>query len=114
MNVLLDENMSEELGTLLATVEASHVRSLGWTGVKNGKLLDLAESHGFDVFLTVDKQMRFQQNFDARRIKLIVLDIHPTSAANQIGCAPAIIEALQATSLEPITVIRGPHPSRSG
>ena len=45
----------------------------GWDKVKNGALLAAAERAGFDIFLTTDKNMKYQQNLAARRIAVIVL-----------------------------------------
>ena len=45
----------------------------GWDQLSNGDLLAAAEKGGFDVLLTADKNMRYQQNFAGRRIALVVL-----------------------------------------
>lgn len=45
----------------------------GWDKLKNGELLAAAEQAGFDVFLTTDKNMRYQQNLANRRIAIVVL-----------------------------------------
>lgn len=44
---------------------------MGWTGTKNGKLLSLAEGQ-FDVFLTADRNLRYQQNLAEKRLAVIV------------------------------------------
>jgi hypothetical protein len=46
---------------------------MGWDKLKNGELLAAAEQAGFDLFLTTDKNMRYQQNFAARTIAIVVL-----------------------------------------
>jgi hypothetical protein len=45
----------------------------GWDQFKNGQLLSVAEQAGFDVLVTTDKNMRYQQNFQGRRIAVVVL-----------------------------------------
>ncbi len=45
----------------------------GWDKLKNGELLAAAEQAGFDLFLTTDKNMRYQQNLGARTIAIVVL-----------------------------------------
>ena len=45
---------------------------MGWTGLKNGELLTLAERQ-FDVFITADQQLRYQQNLAGRRLAILVL-----------------------------------------
>jgi hypothetical protein len=46
------------------------VQEMGWAGIKNGELLILAES-AFDVFLSADKNIRYQQNLRERKIAII-------------------------------------------
>lgn len=45
---------------------------LGWQGVENGALLDAAEEAGFDVLLTCDQNVRYQQTFTNRKLALVV------------------------------------------
>jgi hypothetical protein len=45
----------------------------GWDRISNGDLLEAAESAGFDILLTTDKNMRYQQNLTGRRISIVVL-----------------------------------------
>jgi hypothetical protein len=45
----------------------------GWERLENGALLDGAEAAGFEIFVTADKNMRFQQNLAGRKIAVIVL-----------------------------------------
>jgi hypothetical protein len=46
---------------------------LGWQGLENGDLLDAAEQAGFDLLLTCDQNIRYQQNFTGRKLALLVL-----------------------------------------
>ena len=46
---------------------------LGWQGLENGALLDAAEQAGFDLLLTCDQNVRYQQNFTGRKLALVVL-----------------------------------------
>lgn len=61
MKILLDEMMPEELGAFLFGHEVFHVTNLGWRQVSNGKLLNLAEADGFEVFVTKDTNLAYQQ-----------------------------------------------------
>ncbi|MHB8494899.1 MAG: hypothetical protein ACYC9Z_07820 [Casimicrobiaceae bacterium] len=45
----------------------------GWSTLKNGELLDVAERDGFDLFVTTDSRLRYQQNLGARRIAIVCL-----------------------------------------
>lgn len=53
------------------TVETAFER--GWNGLDNGQLLEAAESEGFELLVTTDQNLRFQQNVAARRISILVL-----------------------------------------
>jgi hypothetical protein len=46
---------------------------LGWQGLENGALLDAAEQAGFDLLLTCDQNVRYQQNFSSRKLALLIL-----------------------------------------
>jgi Domain of unknown function (DUF5615) len=72
MKVLLDECVPRKLKRELAAHEVLTVTEHGWSGVKNGQLLTLAEV-AFDVFLTVDQNMQYQQNLKAFKIGIILL-----------------------------------------
>ena len=61
MRILLDEDLPRRLGVLLVGHEASTVQRSGWSGIKNGRLLTLGATK-FDVFLTMDGGLEFQQN----------------------------------------------------
>jgi len=68
--VILDENLPEPLRHVLADFEVVTVRFLGWSGIQNGELLKLVDQR-FDVFLTGDKNLRYQQNLTDREIAII-------------------------------------------
>ena len=65
MKILLDECTPRLLKRLLSEFEISTVQDMGWTGVTNGALLAMAEAE-FDVFVTTDKNLRYQQNLTGR------------------------------------------------
>jgi hypothetical protein len=57
-------------------LKGHHVRTAaqeGWGNLSNGDLLDAAEAAGFDVFLTTDKNLRYQQNLAGRKLRIIVI-----------------------------------------
>ena len=61
MRILLDECVPWPMHTLLVGHESSTAQQRGWGGIKNGDLLKLAES-AFDLFITSDQNIRYQQN----------------------------------------------------
>jgi len=73
MKVLLDENLPHQLRTNLPGHDASTVRYLGWHGLKNGELMRAAESAGFEVFITSDQNLSYQQNLRDRSIGVVTL-----------------------------------------
>lgn len=62
MKVLLDENLPHELRRELSGHEVFTVQYMGWSGVKNGLLLGRAAKAGFDVMVTMDSGVPYQQN----------------------------------------------------
>ncbi len=74
MKILLDENMPTKVKYDFGEgYEVRTVRDMGWLGKKNGELLGLAAFAGFDIFVTLDKNLRNQQNLDKVVLKFIVL-----------------------------------------
>ena len=75
MRILLDECVPWPMHKLLTGHSCATVQNEGWGGVKNGDLLQLAESK-FDVFITSDQNIRYQQNLLGRRIAILELSIN--------------------------------------
>lgn len=73
MRVLLDENLDHALRKLLGQHEILTVTYMGWAGLKNGELLKAAETNGFDVFLTGDQTLFYEQNLSMRRLAVVAL-----------------------------------------
>jgi hypothetical protein len=74
---------------LLSSHACSTVQELGWGGIKNGDLLQRAEGE-FDLFITSDQNLRYQQNLTGRRIAILELS---TNDISRIQAASALIEA---------------------
>ena len=73
MRLLLDESVPAKLRRHLPGHEVRTAVEMGWSGIKNGKLLALAGAQ-FDAFITVDRNMLFQQNLSVLPVSLIVLE----------------------------------------
>jgi hypothetical protein len=67
---------------------------MGWSGRKNGELLQLAASHGFDVLLTVDQNLSHQQSLRGVEIAVVVLFAQTNRLADLIGLMPSVRDAL--------------------
>ncbi len=87
MTVLLDESVPRLIKTRLSQFEIKTVQEMGWTGIKNGDLIKRAENQ-FDIFITADKNLHYQQNLAARKLAVILL---PTNrVADLIALLPTI------------------------
>ena len=75
--ILLDENLPKRLFYRLLEngFDVHSVRSMEWLGLKNGKLLAEAIQQGFEVFLTSDKKMQFEQNVQKLPLAIVILDV---------------------------------------
>jgi hypothetical protein len=83
MKILIDESFPRFTLRLLESYEAYTVQYMGWSGIKNGELLSRAEGQ-FDVFLTADKNLRYQQSFVGRTLALIVFPSNRLSVVKQL------------------------------
>jgi predicted nuclease of predicted toxin-antitoxin system len=72
MKILLDECTPHVLKRLLTEFDIMTVQELGWAGIKNGALLQLAEEHA-DVLITSDQNLKYQQNLANRQLAIIQL-----------------------------------------
>ena len=70
MKILLDENLPKPLARIFAAHLVSTVQEEGLAGTRNGDLLARIEGR-FDVFLTADKNLRYQQNLSGRTIAIV-------------------------------------------
>lgn len=75
MKILPDENLPRKLKFSFASDHALFtIREMNWLGKRNGELLGLMTLNGFDAFVTIDKNLQYQQNLDRFPIRLFVLD----------------------------------------
>ena len=74
MRVLFDNGTPRGLAVALPGHTVEEARSRGWDALGNGELLDAAEAAGFEVFLTTDRSIRYQQNLTGRKLAIVVLD----------------------------------------
>jgi Domain of unknown function (DUF5615) len=94
MKVLLDECVPRKLKRELTGHEVLTVTERGWSGVKNGTLLALAEAE-FEVFLTVDQNLKFQQNLKAFDIGIILLAARNNRLKTLLPLMPEVRGALE-------------------
>jgi hypothetical protein len=66
----------------------------GWSGLKNGALLDAAEEAGFELFITADQEIRYQQDLTGRKMAVMVLSTNNWDAIkNHVAMVLAAIDA---------------------
>ena len=76
MRVLFDNGVPWAIARALSGHEVTYTRKIGWHQLRNGELIARAEMEGYQVLLTTDKNIRYQQNLSGRKIALLVLS-HP-------------------------------------
>ena len=104
MRILIDECLNWRQGRALTGHHAVSVQRLGWSGVKNGDLLALAEQNQFDVFLTADRNLAFQQNTTQFRIPVVVLEAPGIQLHHTLPLMPKVLALL--SSLRPGQIVR--------
>jgi hypothetical protein len=103
MRVLLDENVPRKLKWHIEA-EVLTVPEMGWGGVKNGKLLKLAQAE-FDVLLTLDKGIRHQQNLTGLDISLILVSSVSSDIDDLLPLVPSINRVLQDIAVGQIILV---------
>ncbi len=74
MKILLDECVTKRLKPYVSNYEVYTVTEMRWNGIKNGKLMALCIDNNFDLLLTIDKNLLFQQKIDKFKLTVVVLD----------------------------------------
>lgn len=88
MKILLDECVPWPMHRLLPQHSVTSVQAQGWSGVRNSELLSRAEAD-FDLFITSDQNIQYQQNLVGQRIAILELS---TNDLRRIRGAAALIE----------------------
>jgi predicted nuclease of predicted toxin-antitoxin system len=96
MRILFDQSTPVPLRAYLTQHLVSTASQLGWSALKNGDLLTAAEEAGFDVLLTTDRNMRYQQNLTGRKIAVVILSSQQCPQLRPY--APRVVEVLDSAS----------------
>lgn len=94
MRLLLDECVPKRLGRLLAPHDVQTVQQAGWSGIKNGALLARA-AESFDVFVTVDQGIWYQQNLVGLKIAVVALAARSNNIDDLKPLIPRLLDALE-------------------
>jgi hypothetical protein len=104
MKVLLDECVPRKFKDSLSGHDCSTVPDEGLAGKKNGELLALAEGVGFQVFLTLDRGIEYQQNLQPRTIAAVIIRTKSSQLADLLVHVPDLLRLLE--SIEPGQLVR--------
>ena len=104
MRILFDENVPRKLRLYLIGHSVVTVQEMGWTSFKNGELLKLANEK-FDVLMTVDKNLRYQNNFTGLNIGVLTIVVKFNKLQNLIPIVDKILDELSSINLGQIKSI---------
>ncbi len=104
MRILIDECLDWRLSRGLPGHDVSSVQNMGWAGVKNGKLMALAEAQ-FDVFITGDRNLSFQQNIPELKLAVVVLSARSTRLKDTLPLMPRVLALLSTIQSGTVTRI---------
>jgi predicted nuclease of predicted toxin-antitoxin system len=105
--VLIDESLPKPIRRDLAGHRAFTVQQQGWSKTKNGALLRIAESAGFEVFLTADQSLQYQQNLHESKLRIIVFAAVSNRFEHIRPLLTQAMEALQEMMPGDLRIIRG-------
>ncbi|MEO5673272.1 MAG: DUF5615 family PIN-like protein [Chitinophagales bacterium] len=107
MKILLDENLPRKLkADFGAGYEVKTVKDIGWLGKKNGELLKFIGSSAFDYFITIDKNLRHQQNLDKIGFTIFLLLAINNRRETLQQLIEKVKEKIKSGSLEKLVEIR--------
>lgn len=104
MRVLLDEQLPRQLARELTGHEVRTVRQQNWTGLKNGELLRRAADDHFDVLVTADQNLEFQQNLTGSRLGVVVLVALSNALEDLLPLVPTLLAAISTS--RPGSIVR--------
>jgi predicted nuclease of predicted toxin-antitoxin system len=91
MRVLLDECVPRPLHPFLKSIDYCTVQQMGWRGKKNGELLALMKQEGIGILLTIDQNLRFQQNLQQAGIAVIVIKAKSNKTRHLLSAIPEVL-----------------------
>ena len=106
MKILLDENLPHDLRKHLQGHDVFTVAYVGWCGLKNGVLLQRAADDGFDVMITMDNGVAYQQNVQTLPCTVLILSAASNDIDVLLPLVPLILRRLG--SLTPRSILRVP------
>ena len=98
MRVLLDEQLPRQLAREIGGHDVSTVQQRGWAGLKNGELLRVAAEASFEVLITADRNLQFQQNLSQSQLGIILLVAPSNALEDLLPLVPSLLAAIPKVS----------------
>jgi hypothetical protein len=107
MRVLLDECLPKRLVKDITGYDVRTVTEMGWSGKKNGELLRLMSTNDFQIFVTADQNLRYEQNLVSADVAVVVLLAPGNRLRDLSPLLPALISTLRTIKKGELKEIRG-------
>jgi len=108
VRVLIDECLNWRLGRALRGLFFTSVQRMGWSGIKNGELLDKMRQERFDIFITGDRNLQFQQHLPAAGVAVVVLRTGSTRLAETLPLMKEVLGQIESLRPGAVTIISNP------
>jgi predicted nuclease of predicted toxin-antitoxin system len=96
LKILFDQGTPVPLRKSLEGHSVSTAHEIGWSTLQNGELLNAAKNDSFDIFVTTDRNLKYQQNLESRKISIIVLSTTSWPRIRQV--ADDVAQAVKSSS----------------
>ncbi|GEO10664.1 DUF5615 family PIN-like protein [Segetibacter aerophilus] len=107
MKILLDENLPVSLKNDFGLRhQVFTVRDRGWLGIKNGALMKLVEANDFEVFVTTDTNLQFQQNVLKFSFIIVVLNVVINKYQNLRPLIRPLLAVLETNPIDKVIVLK--------
>lgn len=105
MKILLDECLPRKLIDSLAGHEAITVPQAGLAGLQNGELIAALKSKGFDIFLTIDANITYQQNLSKAGVRIVVLKCKSNKLEDIKVLVPKLMKVLNSKIEDQVSIV---------
>jgi hypothetical protein len=103
VRILGDESLPRQLVPLLVGHDARMVQAEGWSSVQNGELLRRAAAVGYDVFVTPDRKLEYQQHIPRVGVAVVVVRAHTNRIEDIRPLVPALLQVLPSVRAGTVT-----------
>jgi len=108
MRILIDECIDQRLRNALPEHDCKTARYAGLAGLENGDLLAAAEKAWFEVFLTVDQGIEYQQNLTTRKLRIIIFRANSNRLKDLLPLVPTCLARIKSLELGKVISIEAP------